>query len=169
MGHDTITAGQYRSGPHRHITSLDGGFLRGVPGTRGEKMNATLVRGGSDWILFDESTKTAHLDVRTQGRTPSGECVFIHYTGFLGIDEAAEKFMAWSPDAQTTEFGAHHWWAGPIIEASGMFLTRMFDSALTLLDPEFAWVKTTPFVGRGRWFRQGDIQAVEYEIYEVCN
>lgn len=117
MGHGTITAGHYQSGLHRHITSLDSGFLRGVPGSRGEKMNATLVSGGSDWILFDENSRTAHLDVRTQGRNPAGDGVYIHYTGALRMDEATEKFMKWSSDAQTTDFGEHLWWIGPIIDA----------------------------------------------------
>lgn len=121
MGHDTVNAGQYNSGPHRHITALEGGFLRGVPGSRGERMNASLVAGGSDWILFDESTNTAHLDVRTQGRTAAGECVYIHYQGFLKIDEAGQRFMAWSPDAETTNYGDHHWWSAPKIESSGNY------------------------------------------------
>ena len=121
MGKDTIKAGQHRSGPHRHITALEGGFLRGIPGTRGEGLDATLVTGGSDWILFDEGTNTAHLDVRTQGRTKDGECVYIHYNGYLRLDQAAEKFMSWSPDAKTTAFGEHHWWSAPNIEASGAF------------------------------------------------
>ncbi|KAF4211974.1 hypothetical protein CNMCM8980_001713 [Aspergillus fumigatiaffinis] len=154
MGKDTINAGQYRSGPHRRITALEGGFLRGIPGTRGEGLDATLIAGGSDWILFDESTNTAHLDVRTQGRTKDGECVYIHYKGYLRIDEASQQFGSWSPDAKTTEFGQHHWWSAPNIEVS---------------DPNFKWVATTQFIGRGRWFREGDVQAVEYEIFEVAN
>ena len=121
IGKDTINAGQYRSGPHRRITVLEGGFLRGIPGTRGEGLDATLVAGGSDWILFDESTNTAHLDVRTQGRTEDGHCVYIHYNGYLRTDEAAKQFRTWSPDAKTTEFGQHHWWSAPNIEVSGMF------------------------------------------------
>lgn len=121
MGKDTINAGQHRSGPHRHITALEGGFLRGIPGSRGESLDATLVAGGSDWILFDESTNTAHLDVRTQGRTKDGECVYIHYNGYLQLDDDAQKFMSWSPEAETTEYGKHHWWSAPNIEISGMF------------------------------------------------
>lgn len=37
------------------------------------------------------------------------------------------------------------------------------------IDPNFKWVTTTQFIGRGRWFREGDIQAVEYEIFEVAH
>ncbi|PKX89223.1 DUF3237 domain-containing protein [Aspergillus novofumigatus IBT 16806] len=154
IGKDTINAGQYCSGPHRRITTLEGGFLRGIPGTRGDGLDVTLVAGGSDWILFDESTNTAHLDVRTQGRTKDGQCVYIHYSGYSKIDEAAQQFRSWSPDAKTTEFGQHHWWSAPNIEVS---------------DHNFKWVATTLFIGRGRWFREGDIQAVEYEIFEVAH
>ena len=35
-------------------------------------------------------------------------------------------------------------------------------------DEEFKWLTTTFFVGRGHWYRgEGDLQAVEYEIFEA--
>jgi hypothetical protein len=33
--------------------------------------------------------------------------VYIHYSGYSRIDEAAQQFGSWSPDAKTTEFGQH--------------------------------------------------------------
>lgn len=116
---DSIDVGQLQSGPQRVIGALEGGFLRGIPGTHGEGMDTTLMAGGSDWVLVDAATNTANIDVRTHGKTANGEGVYVHYTGALKVDEVAANFLATTPDAKSTEFGDHDWWCRPFIETNG--------------------------------------------------
>lgn len=119
IARDSVYLGSDSAGFQKQITALEGGFFLGVPNTRGEGMNATLVPGGSDWVLFDPVTQVAHIDVRTQGKLPDGSGVSVQYTGYLLVDEKAKRFMARGPDARSTEFGDHHWWTRPVIETSG--------------------------------------------------
>jgi hypothetical protein len=94
--------------------------------------------------------------VRTQARTADGHSLFVHYTGILKIDEATQKALNWSPDAKTTNYGDHEWFAGPIVETS---------------DPKFKWVEHSLFVAQGHWVVEdgAKAEAVEYEIYKVVN
>ncbi|PYI11234.1 hypothetical protein BO78DRAFT_382540 [Aspergillus sclerotiicarbonarius CBS 121057] len=147
-GPETLHAGTQTSNLSRHITSIEGGFLHGVPGTRSSGLDATLVPGGSDWILRDEVKNLIHVDVRTQGRTATGECVYIQYKGHLGLDETAVRFLRRDADSGvgSTEFGAHDWWIVPRFEFSY---------------PEYNWVERTVFFGRGRFYLEGGVRAVE--------
>ncbi|OOF99002.1 hypothetical protein ASPCADRAFT_504517 [Aspergillus carbonarius ITEM 5010] len=153
-GGELLNLGRQQFGLSRHITPVMGGFLRGIPGTRTEGLAANLLTGGSDSVSRDEVSNIIHLDVRTQAKTPTGECVYIQYTGHLALDETARKFMSRDPDAGTTTFGDHDWWIAPRFEFS---------------DPKYQWVERTMFFGRGRFILEGDFRGVEYEIFAVQN
>ena len=86
IARDSVYLASDSGGSQKKITALEGGDFLGVPNTRGEGMNATLVPGGSDWVTLDPATKVAHIDVRTQGKLPDGSGVYVQYTGYLGID-----------------------------------------------------------------------------------
>jgi hypothetical protein len=118
MAETTVDLGAIKSGPNRSITGITHGFIKGVPGSRGEGLNVNIISGGGDWILFDPKTNICHLDVRTQGTTPDGESIFVYYHGFLENDEAGAKFLRWDPDAKTTKCGDHQWFSSPRIETS---------------------------------------------------
>lgn len=118
MSRQGAVAGKQRNGATRHLAPLTGGFLKGVDGTRAEGLSVELMPGGSDWLLVDEATGIAHLDVRTHGVDTNKDGFFIHYVGYLGLDEAGAKFQSWSEDAKTTKGGDHHWWTNPIFETS---------------------------------------------------
>ncbi|KAH7125993.1 hypothetical protein EDB81DRAFT_810253 [Dactylonectria macrodidyma] len=155
MGLKSGAAGKHRGGAIRQLAPLSGGFLKGVPGTRAEGLDVELFPGGSDWLLVDEATGVAHLDVRTHGTTEEDDGFFIHYIGYLGLDKHAELFQTFSPDAKTTKAGDHHWWSQPNFETSS---------------EKYQWMTTSMFIGRGHWWKGEDgTQAVEYEIYEVTN
>ncbi|KAG2415538.1 hypothetical protein HFD88_006729 [Aspergillus terreus] len=152
---DTLHAGTlHTTGPSRDITAFEGGFLHGVAGTRAAGLDATLLRGGSDWLLCDERRALAHIDVRTHARLSDGHGVYIQYTGYLGLDADARRFMAQAADARTTAYGDHDWWTRLVIETSA---------------PRFKWLERTMLVGRGRWVREADVRAVEYQVFEVCH
>lgn len=119
LASDSIDVGNFQSGPKRIIGALEGGFLRGVAGTHGEGMDATLLSGGSDWVLLDEGTGVTNIDVRTHGKTSNGEGVYVQYTGVFKADPAAIQFLTDAPEAKTTQFGDHHWWCRPLIETNG--------------------------------------------------
>lgn len=119
---DTLHAGTlHATGPSRDITAFEGGFLHGVAGTRAAGLDATLLRGGSDWLLCDERRALAHIDVRTHARLLDGHGVYVQYTGYLGLDADARRFMARAADARTTAYGDHDWWTRLVIETSGEF------------------------------------------------
>ncbi|KAK5144699.1 hypothetical protein LTR04_001494 [Oleoguttula sp. CCFEE 6159] len=146
---NSMDLGAMKQGPTRIIVPISHGFVRG------SGLEATIAPGGGDWILFDSTTNYFHLDVRTQARTKDGDSVYIHYTGILGMDEAAKKVLGWSKDAKTTSYGDHQWFTGPIMEMSSA---------------DFKWVETTLFVGQGHFVVEGEaVSAVEYEIYKVVN
>lgn len=92
--------------------------------------------------------------MRTQARTTDGHSLYVHYSGVLKLDEKANKVLAWSSDAKTTEFGDHEWFSGPILETS---------------DPKLKWVEDSLWVGQGRFVVDEKGSAVEYEIYKVTN
>lgn len=117
---ESVHLGTHPSGSQKHITPLNGGVFRGVLNTRGEGMDATIVPGGSDWVLHDPVTDVMQIDVRTQGKLADGSGVSVQYTGYLKVDEKARRFMARGPDAQSTNFEDHDWWVRPVIETGGM-------------------------------------------------
>jgi hypothetical protein len=119
VSQDSVHLGTHPTGSQKQITALEGGSFYGVPNTRGEGMDATLLPGGSDWVLFDPATNVVQIDVRTQGKLLDGSGVSVQYTGYLVVDEKARRVMGRGPDARSTEFGDHHWWTRPVIETSG--------------------------------------------------
>ncbi|KAK7890391.1 hypothetical protein LTR67_008277 [Exophiala xenobiotica] len=145
---NTVNLKEIKGGPVRIVVPITHGFIKG------SGLEAEILPGGGDWILLDTSTGVAHLDVRTQARTADGHELYVHYHGVLKIDEAANKVLAWGPDAKTTKSGEHEWFSAPIIETS---------------DPKFKWVETSLWVGQGHWVADETGFAVEYEIYKVVN
>ncbi|KAL5361653.1 hypothetical protein BJX96DRAFT_176432 [Aspergillus floccosus] len=142
FAHETL----HSTGTSRDITAFEGGFLHRVAGPRAAGLDATVLRGGgSDWLLCDECSGLAHIDVRMQARLSDGHGVYVQYTGYLDLDADARKFMAWAADARTTAYGDHFWWTRLVIETSA---------------PRFKWLERTMLVGRGRWVREADVQAV---------
>lgn len=129
VSHDSAHTGTYLSGPQRIITPLEGGFVRGVLGTRGEALDVILMKGGSDWALFESATNTLHIDVRTQGTMAGRDAFYIQYTGYWAVDEQTTKFIARSSDALSTQFGDHHWWIRPTIETNcKLFKISQYDN-----------------------------------------
>lgn len=118
MGLKSGVAGPQRGGAIRQLAPLTGGFLKGVPGTKADGLDVELFAGGSDWLLVDMNTGTAHLDVRTHGSNQADEGIFISYTGYLKLDEHAALFQSFSPDAKTTRGGDHAWWSQPNFETN---------------------------------------------------
>lgn len=106
---ETVQLGAHPGGPQRHIKALESGDIRGLPTTRGEGVDASLVPGGSDRMLFNPTTNVAQIDVRTQGELSDRSPVLVRYAGYLMMDKKAQQFMARGPDARSTEFGDHHW------------------------------------------------------------
>ena len=122
MSLESGVAGPQRGGAIRQLAPLTGGFLKGVPGTKAEGLDVKLFPGGSDWLLVDMATNIAHLDVRTHGKNTEGDGFFIHYTGYLGLDEHAALFQSFSPDAKTTKGGDHVWWSQPNFETNSKII-----------------------------------------------
>jgi Protein of unknown function (DUF3237) len=146
---DILPFGPIKGGPHRYAIPFSHGTLSG------SGITATILQGGSDWILLDTSTGVAHLDIRTHGRTDSGDHIYVHYPGILKMDAATQKALEWSPEAKTTRSEDHYWMTSPIFEVS---------------NEAHKWMEQTAFVGHGHWHIPGDgSQAVEYEIYKVLS
>jgi hypothetical protein len=126
MAKTTLDLGAIKAGPHRTVTGLTHGFIKGVPGSRGDGLDVALIPGGSDWILFDPTTNICHLDVRTQATNDAGDNVFVYYHGFLESDHTAADFMGWSSNAKSTKPGQHNWFSAPRIETSSEFSLSLF-------------------------------------------
>ncbi|OKO90556.1 hypothetical protein PENSUB_13273 [Penicillium subrubescens] len=101
VAQDSVQLGSNPTGSQKNITALEGGIFHGVPNTRGEGVDATLVPGGSDWVLFDPATNVVQIDVRTQGKLSDGSGLSLQYTGYMMVDEQAKRFMA--PQFKWTE------------------------------------------------------------------
>ena len=146
----TLNLGPIKGGPHRYCVAIPSGYISG-PG-----IEATILPGGSDWLLLDVASGVAHLDIRTHARTATGVAIYIHYTGVLRMDAATQKCLAWEEDARSTQAGDHHWWIGPQFEVGA---------------EELKWLEQTAFVGQGHWIVEGEGKerktAVEYEVYKV--
>lgn len=141
--------GSTKGGAHRIIVPVTGGFIKG------KDLDAEILPGGADWLLFDQPTGTAHLDIRAQARTSEGETIYGHYPGILKFDSEVQKFLEWSPDAKTTKSEDHYFMVTPIWEVSSERLK---------------WMEQTVFVSHGHFVAPGDgRQAVEYEVYKVVS
>lgn len=74
---------------------------------------------------MDTTTRTACLDVRLQGRTSEGDSIYIHYPGILKVDDATQKVLEWSPDAQSRRVEDHYSVVTPAFETSSQSLKWM--------------------------------------------
>lgn len=72
---NTLPLGSVKGGAHRIVVPVTGGFIKG-PG-----VEADILPGGGDWLLLDPTTGTAHLDIRFQARSASGDMIYGHYPG----------------------------------------------------------------------------------------
>ena len=72
---DTLPLGSVKGGAHRFVVVATGGFIKG------SDFEAEILPGGGDWLLLDPVTGTAHLDVRFQARSSSGDMIYGHYPG----------------------------------------------------------------------------------------
>jgi hypothetical protein len=118
----------------RVVSTVVGGWCKG------ERLNGTLKGAAGDWMLVGKDG-FARLDVRGQLVTDDGAIVLITYTGLL---EMSQKVTA----GGETQFDDQYF----------RTLIRMESGA-----PQYAWVNTSAFVGRGRVVPG----AVEYEVYRL--
>lgn len=96
LGKDNIlNFGSVKGGPHRIIVPVVGGFMSG------SGIEATILPGGADWLLLDPITGTAHLDIRFQARSSSGDMIYGHCPGIIRMDEEIQKFLEWDPEAMS--------------------------------------------------------------------
>ncbi|KAH9209193.1 hypothetical protein DL95DRAFT_394595 [Leptodontidium sp. 2 PMI_412] len=145
---DTLDLKTIRNGNRRTIVPITHGFITG------SGLDATIIQGGSDRVTLDEKLNIAYLDVRLQARTANGHAMHVHYTGVVKLDEAGNKVLGKAPDAQTTNYGDHHWFSAPVMETS---------------DENFKWVESNLFVGEGHYVVNDGGNAVEYQIFKVVN
>jgi hypothetical protein len=121
----------------RVVVSVTGGWARG------ERISGSVVGAGADWALVGPDGFN-RLDVRAQIETGDGAVLYLSYTGLLEMNDAVRQALA----GGETQFGDHYYRITPQIETG---------------HPDYAWVNTTVFVGRGRFVEGG----VEYEVYRV--
>jgi hypothetical protein len=89
---DTLPLGSVKGGAHRIVVPVTGGFIKG------SDLEAEILPGGGDWLLLDPVTGTAHLDIRFQARSSSGDMIYGHYPGeWLIIDCRSEVKACWKP------------------------------------------------------------------------
>ncbi|KAJ9624493.1 hypothetical protein H2203_005228 [Taxawa tesnikishii (nom. ined.)] len=146
---DLLSLGQTKGGQQRYVAPVTHGTLSGLG------LSFNLIQGGSDWLLLDADSGTAHLDIRAQARSDNGEQIYFHYPGILKVDEATQLALQWSSRAKTTTSQDHYWFITPTFEVNSENLK---------------WMEQTVFIGHGHWVIPGDgTQAVEYEIYKVVS
>ncbi|QKX62844.1 uncharacterized protein TRUGW13939_10009 [Talaromyces rugulosus] len=145
---NTVNLNAIKSGPHRIIVPINGGFVEG------SGLKAQVLPGSGDWILTDPATDVSHLDVRIQARTDNGHSLYVHYNGKLKANDKVNKVLSFASDAKSTDYGDQEWFATPIVETS---------------DPNFKWVEESVFVAQGRFVVEESRSAVEYQIYRVVN
>jgi hypothetical protein len=121
----------------RVVVSVTGGWARG------DRISGSVVGAGADWALVGPDGYN-RLDVRAQVQTDDGAVLYLAYTGLLEMNEAVQQALA----GGETQFDDQYFRTTPTIETG---------------HPDYAWVNTTVFVGRGRMVEGG----VEYEVYRV--
>ena len=133
---DTLFVG---AGPFgtRAVASVTGGWARG------DRITGSVVGAGADWVLIG-ADGFSRVDVRVQIQTDDGAVLYLAYTGLLELNEAVQAALA----GGETGFDDQYFRTTPTIETG---------------HPDYAWVNTTVFVGRGRIAAGG----VEYEVYRV--
>ena len=120
----------------RVVSTVIGGWCKG------ERLSGTLSGAAGDWMLVGQDG-FARLDVRGQLVTQSGAVVLITYNGLLEMNQKVTSAAGGDTEFQDQYFRT---------------LVRMESGA-----PNFAWVNTSLFVGRGRLVKGG----VEYEVYRL--
>ncbi len=120
------------------------GFVMGEGEVTGERIKGRLV-SGADWILIG-ADGYGRVDVRANIATHDGAAIYIHYTGFLQMNE---KVGAALQTGVGTEFSDAYLRTSPRLECG---------------DPRYAWVNHTVFVSAGRLLAGG---IVEYRVYRV--
>ncbi|KAK5705821.1 hypothetical protein LTR17_021332 [Elasticomyces elasticus] len=144
---DTLPLGPVKGGAHRIVVPVVGGFLSG------SGVEAEILPDGGDWLLLDPTTGTAHLDIRFQARSSSGDMIYGHYPGILRMDAQVEKFLQWSQEAKTTQSQDHYFFTTPIFEVNS---------------EKLKWMEQNMFLSHGHFYVSDDgRQAVEYEVYKV--
>ena len=133
---DTLVPGPGPLGM-RFVAPVTGGWARG------ERINGSVVGAGADWALIGPDGFN-RLDVRVQIQTDDGAVLYVAYTGLLEMNEAVQAALG----GAATQFDDQYFRTTPRIETG---------------HPDYAWVNTTLFVGRGRLVEGG----VEYEVYRV--
>jgi len=148
MDPSTVTTVGSRSDGHvRIIAPLTFGYIRFIDsGVEGK-----IHPPAADWLLHNPEANQAEFDTRLRASTDSGE-VYIHYRGRIGLDDAAKKFLTFSPEASTTEFGDAYWVMTPSLETSDERLKTFEDVQL---------------LGQGRWIVDNNGKGVEYEVFAV--
>ncbi|WP_052378610.1 DUF3237 domain-containing protein [Polycyclovorans algicola] len=115
------------------------------PGTvTGERLRGTFL-SGADWLLVGNDG-FGRVDVRGQIETHDGAFIYIHYHGFLEMNETVGGALQ---SGAATQFADAYFRTSPRLECG---------------DPRYAWVNHTLFVGAGRLLKGG---TVEYKVYRV--
>jgi Protein of unknown function (DUF3237) len=96
----------------------------------GERLRGKVL-GGGEWALIGPDG-FLRIDVRLQIETHDGACLYIQYTGLLGLNEAVQRALE---TGSGTDYGDQYFFTNPRMETG---------------DPRYAWVNTTFFVGEGR-------------------
>ena len=120
----------------RVVSTVTGGWCKG------ERLSGTLGGAAGDWMLVGQDG-FARVDVRGQLVTHDGAVVLLTYNGLLEMNEKVT-----SAASNGTDFADQYF----------RTLIRMESGA-----PNYAWVNTCLFVGRGRMVPKG----VEYEVYRL--
>ncbi|SNS21992.1 Protein of unknown function [Geodermatophilus saharensis] len=132
-------------GPGPFGNRLEGTITAGE--MSGERLKATVVGGGADWLLVGPDG-FARLDVRTTVRTVDGAHVYVQYTGIWEMTPAVLALM--DGGDTPTQFGEGYFITTPRLETG---------------DERYAWVNQTVFVAEGRLVPG---PRVEYRVYRVA-
>ena len=120
----------------RVVSTVIGGWCKG------ERLSGTLSGAAGDWMLVGQDG-FGRLDVRGQLVTQDGAVVLVTYSGLIEMNQKVKTAAGGQTEFEDQYFRT---------------LVRMESGA-----PNYAWVNTTLFVGRGRVAPGG----VEYEIYRL--
>jgi hypothetical protein len=110
----------------------------------GERLKGRFL-GGGDWLQVGPDGY-GRVDVRGQIETQDGAFIYVHYQGFL---EMNDKLGGALQTGKGTQFEDAYLRTSPRMECG---------------DPRYAWVNRTLFVAAGRLLEGG---FVEYRVYRV--
>lgn len=120
----------------RSIAVVTGGEFEG------ERLSGAVLPPAADWVLVD-AEGWGRIDVRLTLRTKDGVNMYMHYLGWLHMNEAFGGAMA---SGGETQFGDTYFVTHPSLECS---------------DERYAWVNHLVCVAEGRAVPGG----VEYQVY----